>query len=143
MPPPNEFDINITLSDLTLAWPTFPAQSPSQLPQPNEDDEFDLDFKYLDSTDPQLNQPLPLAADEVLPVGSGFFGITCSPTCTVLGTCHNTCGVTCPNTCQVLATCGHTCQVIVTCAPCNVGPIGTKPIPTGPACISTDICAGS
>lgn len=110
-----DFDVNITLSDLALRWPVFPDTSSSEHSEPNEDDEFDLDFRYLDAIGPQPKLLSPQAADELMPVGSGFFGITCSNTCAVVVGGGNTCAVTCSSTCEIFSTCGNTC-VGNTCA---------------------------
>jgi hypothetical protein len=128
-----KFDINITLSDAALGSAAFPTEASLQPSVgTGESDEFDLDCKYLDSSGTQPGQAWTLADDpgnEVMAVGSNFFGITCSQTCAIVVGGGNTCAVTCPQTCQVIATCSQTCAVVVgggnTCAAtcpqgCNV-----------------------
>src|SRR5262249_47419723 len=91
-------------------------------------------FKYLDP----LGPPDTRAAEEVLAVGSGFFGVTCSNTCNP--TCAPTCGaghgcVTGPTTCAVVAGAGS-------CSP--FGPLNTCGGTSAPSCaIALTACAAN
>ena len=129
MSTPRKFDIDITLSDAALGWPAFPIQSSPQPSSTSEGDEFDIDCKYLD-LDPigvQPEQSWTLAVspgDEIMAVGSGFFGWTCSNTCAVVFDGGNTCSATCSNTCAVVFGGGNTCAA--TCSStCGCGAFGT------------------
>ena len=119
---PCEFDINITLSDAALGSTVSPTVSSSQPSGASgASDDFDLDLRYLDSTQSGESWPIAVnAADEAMAAGSGFFGITCSNTCAVAVGGGNTCAATCSNTCAVVfgggntcaATCSNTCAVV-------------------------------
>ena len=116
------FDINITLNDSVLGSGSQTESSSSRFTGSPESDDFDLYLKYLDASGTQGGQTWMVAGDpaiEAMAAGSGFFGATCSTTCSVGGGGGNTCSATCSSTCAVgggggntcSATCSNTCAV--------------------------------